>query len=161
MRTIIALVVKNDSEKPDRQIMQRMGDMIAAVAEGDKNNILFVIAANSARGTMWDIMTGFGSTAEFTCDQIKTLSGQHLPNPEPFVRLIKLIHENEAIEKPRPVVAVIAETEFIKAFLRFFFSSIAKTPLATSLNDFVSYGTTVAVETGTHTIKILQPSGSP
>ena len=160
MGTMIALVLKEKGpiEIPDQK-MQRMGNLIAEVANGDKGNVAFVIAAGFARVALYDLMTGFGPTATFVPNQISTLTGRHLPDPERFVRLIEWIRENEARGNKRKAMAVIADAEFIKAFLRFYFSSIANAPLTASLNDFVSPDTVITIDTTSSAIKMLQTNG--
>jgi hypothetical protein len=156
---IVAMVLKNKNDTPDRQT-QRLGDLIAKTAGGDKENIMFVFADGYTGSTLYDLIAGFGPTATFAPDQIRTLSGRHLPDPERFVRLIELIRANEAREKPRQVAAVIADAEFIMAFLRFYFITVAQDLLAADLCDLIRPDS-IAINIATHRVRIFQSGGPP
>ncbi len=157
MATLIALVLMNADDTPNRTT-QRVGDLVAKEADGRQENIMFVFGSGHHGPTLYDIMTGFGPTASFTPDQITTLTGLYLPDPERFVRLGALIAKNEAPDNPHPrkVMGVIADAEFIKAFLRHYFTVVAKEPTAATLNDFVIPGTVIVLETETNHVRVLQ-----
>lgn len=158
MATIIALVLKNTGSEPDRQ-MQNMGSHVAKEAGGKPDDIMFVYASGHDSQTFDDLITGFGPTATFAPEQITTLTGLHLPDPARFACLIGKLRENETRTNPRKVMAVIANAEFIKAFLRYYFTVVAQQPEATTMDDFVSAGITIVLETDTHNARLLQVQG--
>jgi hypothetical protein len=163
----LVLVVEKDTETPERRIQDTSGLMAAATGSGNKDVLLAVALEGFARSTLSDIMTGFGSTATFEPDQIRHPIWLDVPEAENYAKLMMIVNDNDQLiqkiaaghsdpRKPKKAVIAITTDVFIKKFLRFYFSTVAKRPETANLDEFISRGTTVILNTATHETRLLQ-----
>jgi len=163
----LALVAEGNIGHPDRRA-QDMGTLLANATESKNTDVLFAVAQDGlARATLSSVMIGYGPTATFEPDQIRRPMALDVPEQDGLDALMAIIEANRRrgtegvagkadARKPRKAVIVITNGAFIQAFLRFYFSTVANGPETPSLDEFVSFGTSVVINTITHEVKILQ-----
>ena len=162
----LALIVEKNAEAPERR-MQDMGSLVAAATASSDAEVFFGVALDGyARSSLYDLMTGYGSTATFEPDQIRHPMWLDIPEIQSFARLMMLVGNNDHLIKaaagglsdpqaPKKANIAITTDAFIKPFLRFYFANVAGRRGTPNLDEFVSYGTIVLLNLATHHVELL------